>query len=197
MPLPPITGDVFSLQVCGHDQGGNFVENVHHFRRAATGGPSAYADATSLLANWQTNCQADYLACMGDDYRLDFVSARRIGTPGGPSANVTVALNGTGGTPSASAGLGGDIALIVGDEAHPGHIYMPCAPQGGIVGDVMDAGYVAALAAYVADLQGLGGIGFEFQLCVVHRKTGDFSVVTDAEVRVKPTLLNKRTLPLI
>jgi|SRR3954447_14435322 hypothetical protein len=193
--------NTYSLLTAMHDAAGNFSSNVFHFQLSEAGTDNAYGYATKLINAWLANSKTTYLVCLGSDVILDFVQAKRITGGGGPSATRIVAEIGTGSATSRSAGLCADIAWQCNAGTNrPAHTYIPSIP-----GDAMDSGFftpgygtviddftITMLTAYT-----LSGADGNADFGQFSRKLSQFNKATSATLKPKPTMLNKRTLPIV
>jgi hypothetical protein len=191
---------VYELKTWLHNLSGNFFQNVFHYDHPESASISPWAHAKNLITAWATNIQPSYLAILGADVLLDFITARRVTGGGGPSATTVANASGTGAADSISAGLAIDVAWINSAPTNRlGHTYICCNPQGVLDGDQWNNGYVTDVDTWISDQSTnlvLGGGDGNAVFGMFTRKTALIHANISGEVRPKPTLLNKRTTPI-
>jgi len=186
------------LDVCQHNQAGNFFMSSQYWAGDISSS-NGWVIAGDVINSWNTAFRADWLALQGNDVVIDYYRARRI-LPSGSASNLK--LEGDFGTAAGlcnSAGLCCDI-VAQNDNAsnRPAHIYLGGVYEGSVQGDQWVASFLTKVNTLITAF--LGGIivdGQNFNWVAYERKTRTQTPVFAAQVNPKPTLLNKRTLPLI
>ena len=192
---------VYQLSTALHDLAGNFFQNVFSYELTEAGAATHYGYASALNDEWQTAVMPSYLDLFGNDVVLDFITAKRVSPPGGPSNAQTIAQPGSSIQVSISAGLAADIAWQTASNLNrPGHSYICCIPSGSVQGDFIQPAYAALLALWSGDMLSVltlaGGLGTA-TFGVYSRKVNVFNNATIGDLKPKLTMLNKRTLPLV
>ena len=189
---------VYQLVTSLHDQLGNFFQNVFSYQLTEAGAGTHYTYAQSLNDQWQSDVQSSYLDLFGADVILDFISAKRVSPPGGPSNAQGIAMPGQAANPCVSSGIAVDIAWQTASGLNrPGHSYIGAFPNGAVLGDDIQAAYAALLAAWTADMLIVltlgGGLGTA-TFGVYSRAVNVFNAAILGDLKPKLTMLNKRTL---
>lgn len=190
---------VYELATSLHNFAGDFFQNVFAYELDESGVASPFEYADALITQWISDVSNDYMALMGSDVILDFVSAKRIQSPGGPSATQIPQLSGGQAGLSISTGVALDIAWQThAGTNRPGHTYLTGMEGGSIVGGQWNAGFLTAVDAFITvvlpPLTLAGGLG-NAAFGVYSRKLAQFNVADHGVKKPKPTMLNKRTLP--
>lgn len=193
--------NTYELKTSLHDLSGNFFQNVfaYSLAEAGTATPFEYADA--LITTWLTNIGPNYMAMMGSDIILDFVSARRITGGGGPTATQIANIPGTAANPSIASGLAFDIAWQTAAATHrPGHTFLAGMADGAIAGAQWANAFLLDVDAFIGAITGVlalaGALG-NATFGVFSRKLAQFNAVLHGVKKPKPTTLNKRSLPVL
>lgn len=184
-----------------HDPGGNFVANVWHYSLSESGAGTPFEYAQALLNQWTSTLQTKFLKLLGNDTILDFITAKRVSGTGGPSAFAIIQAIGGGAHGSETAGLAADVQWqTASGNNRPGHTYIAPVPQ-----QAWDAGswvtpFTTDVAAWILQMKASmtlsGGLGTA-DFGVFTRKGKIFNGVKEGQLLPKPTMLNKRTVPVI
>lgn len=193
--------NTYELATSLHNFAGDFYQNVFAYELSEAGAFSAWEYADKLLTQWETTVETDYMALMGSDCVLDFISAKRISGAGGPTATHIRQTGSGAATLSISTGIALDIAWITNSGTNrPGHTYITGVYDGSIVGGQWNGGFLAFADVLAADLltqltlaAGAGNADFG----VWSRKLAQFNKAQHHVNRPKPTMLNRRTLPIL
>ncbi len=193
--------NTYSISFAMHDLGGNFVQNVFHFSLAESGSASPYEYADALITAWRATNQASYLDLLGSDVTVDFAQAKRVSGAGGPTAMQIVVDTGTGSGVSGASGLGADLQWQTQSTLNrPGHTYIGCFPALEFTSGFFSSAYQTKCGLFVTAigtaLTLAGGFGTA-TFGVFTRKTATFNAMKHGRLLPKPTMLNKRTLPVI
>lgn len=193
--------NTYSLAIAMHDLGGNFLENVlmYQLTEAGAGDPFKYADA--LITEWRLSNEASFLDLLGNDVTVDYMSSKRVTGTGGPSATQIVVDTGTGVDTSGAAGLCADVQWQnLGINNRPGHTFIGCFPHSEYASGFFTSAYQTKVATWVgimlAPLTLAGGFGTA-TFGILQRKGKVFNVAKSGKLLPKPTMLNKRSLPLL
>jgi hypothetical protein len=193
---------VYQVVTNCHNAQGNFFQNVFHYELSEGGSgttPFQYADA--LIDAWLAAIEGAYLDLFGNDVKLDYVQAKRIQTPGGPTSSRIVGDDGSGSNLSVSSGAAADFQWQhAGPLNRPGHSYIPCFQSGALQGDVFQPSYLARAATFttamVNPLTLAGALG-SADFVIWSRKTSTAHIVTLGQVIPKATVMGRRLLPQI
>lgn len=194
--------NTYELATSLHNFAGDFFQNVFAYSLSEGGTHTPFEYADLLLQAWATNVTTDYLDLFGDDVILDFVSARKVTGGGGPSSTIIISQPGSGPQMSISAGIAADIAWQNGGGTNrPGHTYI-AAPYDGALsgGQWVTPGYTAKVSTFIATILtqlALGGAAGVADFGTYSRKLTQFNKNTSGLLKPKPTMLNKRTLPIL
>lgn len=178
----------------------NYAQNVLHYQTVDDGSITSLKNAEEMIDAWRTANEVHLLAMLPSDCEIKNYSCKEVGADGGPTAMIAVASTGSFGSEGMVAGVGADIALCPnGSPWRWGHFITPSVAITAMVEGVWEAGMVSAVADFKTSLLtnltwGSGGSG---QLSILNKKTGAQSLVIDAILRPKPTLLNKRLRPVV
>lgn len=192
---------VYELTTSLHNFAGDFFQNVFAYQLSEAGTASAFEYADALITAWLAGPAPDYMAMMGSDVILDFVSAKRIESPGGATATQIVASTGNLVNVSVSAGIAFDLAWQTqAGSNRPGHTFLTGMDGGQLSGGQWVPGFLTLVDAFVTSMLppltlagGLGNAGFG----IYSRKLAQFNVAEHGVKKPKPTMLNKRTLPVL
>lgn len=193
--------NTYSLAVAMHDLGGNFLENVfmYSLTEAGSGDPFRYAD--ELITQWRAGVETDFLACLGNDVTVDYMSAKRVSGTGGPSATQIVVDTGSGGSTSGAAGLCADVQWQnLGINNRPGHTFIGCFPHNSYQSGFFDPAYQTVVGTWISTMLGVLTLGGGFGTAtfgILQRKGKVFNVAKSGKLMPKPTMLNKRSVPLL
>ena len=191
----------YSLATSLHNFAGDFFQNVFIYSLSEAGTATPFEYAQALAAIWHGTNEVDYLACMASDVILDFVTAKKIDAGGGASATLITGTAGGQAGLSVSAGVGFDIAWQSGSGTNrPGHTYLAAAEGGSLVGGQWNGAMLASVATFINTQRGqlaLGGALGTADFGIYSRKLHQFNKVTHGIAKPKPTMLNKRTMPVL
>lgn len=184
-----------------HNYAGDFFQNVFAFEVTEAGAATPYEYAKALIDAVDTNMTTEYLALFGLDVILDFYSSKRITGGGGPSSTKIKGLGGPAGTSSISAGIAFDIAWQNASATNrPGHTYIGSVYDGSLIAGQWAPAYVTLIGTWITKMLTnvtlSGGLGTAV-FGTFTRKTQTLSPITHGVAKPKPTMLNKRTLPIL
>ena len=193
--------NTYQLMTNGHDPGGNFVANVFHYSLSEGGSDSPFEYANALINQFVITVQAKLLAMCGNDFFLDFITAKRVSGTGGPSASQIIGSTGGGTAACDAAGLASAIQWqTASSNNRPGHSFIAPVPAGLYVSGAWIAPqttnaslFITAMRTQLTLVAGGGTADFG----VYTRKTKVFNIVKEGQLLPKPTMLNKRTKPQI
>lgn len=193
--------NTYQLLVNGHDPGGNFVANVFHYSLSEGGTASAFEYAKALINSWTSANLAKWLALLGNDFFIDFYTAKRVSGTGGPTSQLIAGAVGLGSASSDAAGLAADIQWQTqSSNNRPGHTFVAPVPTGTFASGSWQAPYPTAVSQFITQqltqLTLTGGLGTA-DFGVYTRKTKVFNIAKSGQLLTKPTMLNKRTKPQI
>lgn len=194
--------NVYELATYMHNGAGNFFQNVFKFDLSETGvgiAPWEYADA--LISAFISGVETHYLALFGQDVTLDFYSARKINSGGGPAAQRVRGLSGGQAVVSVSSGASIDIQWQTGSPLNrPGHTYIAAFQLNAVQADVVQVGVTfpspAFITAMLSNLTLTGALGTASP-GVYTKKTNTFHAYTHGIVRPKVSMFNRRLKPQI
>jgi hypothetical protein len=139
-----------------------FRENVFHFQCDGITSDSPYAISEALCGLMQTTFKPLFLDCLPADYYLESIFARQLGPVTGSYASIDYqpfTQPGNRGGSSVSEQLCPCITLIpTMDAKSAGHIFMPAVLKADYNLNVPVAGYLTAIAAFMAPL--IAGVSF-------------------------------------
>jgi hypothetical protein len=191
--------NTYALNTWLHNGRGNFFQNVFHYSVDDSALNDPFKSARDLCDAWATGLKAKYLAMFGMDVRLDFLSARKVSTGGGPSATKIMGDAGAQLVESISTALAADIVWIVNAATHRfARSFIGGFSIDSILQDVWTPAFSGEVALFIAEMLkplAVGATNAIFGL--FSRKTQNFSPATDGQLRLKPTGMNKRTTPII
>lgn len=193
---------VYELVTSLHNSGGNFFQNVFKYDLNETGsGTSPWEYAKDLALHWGTAVKSHYLKLFGTDVSLDFYTAKKVNSGGGPSASVIDGSFGTGAGVSVTTGASGDVQWQSASPLNrPGHTYLAAFADGMLQQDAFQAPYTTDIitwgAAMLAPLTLTGTFGTAI-FGIYSRKTDSFHPATNGILRPKATMMNRRLLPQI
>lgn len=193
--------ETYQLLTNLHDPGGNFVANVFHYSLSEAGSATPFEYAQALIAKWILDLQTKYLKLLGNDTVFDFISAKRVSGTGGPSAFAIVQAIGQGAHGSDAAGLAADVQWqTASGNNRPGHTYIAPVPQNAWDAGAWAAPFTTDVAAWILQMKNsmtLAGALGTADFGVFTRKGKIFNGVKEGQLLPKPTMLNKRTVPVI
>lgn len=193
--------NTYSMAIAMHDLGGNFLENIFMYSLSESGTASPFEYADALITAFRLTNQASYLDLLGNDITVDFASAKRVTGTGGPSATQIVVDTGTGVAVSGASGLCADIQWqTLAATNRPGHTFIGCFPSTVFTSGFFSAGYQTTVATFVTSmltpLTLAGGLGTA-DFGILTRKGKIFNEAKQGKLLPKPTMLNKRTVPIL
>jgi hypothetical protein len=193
--------NTYQLVTNMHDPAGNYVANVFHYSLSEGGSASPFEYAQALVAKWLTSVSLDFLKLLGNDTLLDFVTAKRVSGTGGPTASTIVTSTGTGAGSSLMSGAAADLQWqTASSNNRPGHTYVAPIPDGSYTAGSWVAPFTTNVGTFITTLKTqltlTGSLGTA-DFGVYTRKTKVFNICKEGQLRPKPTMLNKRTLPII
>jgi hypothetical protein len=193
---------VYELATSLHNSGGNFFQNVFKYSLSESGsGNSPWEYAHDLLTHWSTTVKAKYLKLFGTDVTLDFFSAKKLNSGGGPTASFIDGSFGTGSGVCTSSGASGDVQWQSASPLNrPGHTYLAAFADGSLQQDAFQAPYTTDIITWGAQmlvpLTLTGALGTA-TFGIYSRKTDSFHPATVGILRPKATMMNRRLLPQI
>jgi len=193
---------VYELLTACHDFAGNFIQNVFHYQLTEAGTATPYEYAKALANKWFASPTfTDFLALLGGDVVVDFITARKITGGGGPSATVIVNAVGTGGANSVCSAVAADVAWQAANATNrPGHTFISSFPDGALQSGTWQNAFAGNVTTWIGDMLAVltlaGALGTA-TFGHFTRKTQAFDAQKSGELKPKPTALNKRTLPII
>jgi hypothetical protein len=190
---------LYEISINQHDQSGNFFMSRLMYAITESGNEDFWKLANDFIAAWSLANETAWLKLQGADVVLDYYKCKRVTGGGGPSALKIVATTGGDLSPCCSAGLCADLQLQNTNISNrPGHTYIGGVPSGSILGDQWQAAFVINVNALITKLltpvviAGSNGV-----LSILYKKLKSWTSVTHGQLSPKPTLLNKRTVPLV
>jgi hypothetical protein len=193
---------VYQLATALHNSAGNFFQNVFSYQLTEAGsGVSAFEYADGLISAWLTAVESKYLDLFGNDVSLDFITAKRISAPGGPSASAIVGDFGSSSQLSSSSGASADVSWQTAASTNrPGHTYLGAFPFDSLKGDVFQAAYLGKVNTWITEmLVGLtlaGALGTA-TFGIYSRKLTTFAQANQGLLKPKATMMNRRLVPQI
>lgn len=191
---------VYQLVAGAIDAAGNYVENVYHFLLAEAGAGTPYEYANALITAWVAGPGATLLGCLGSDYLLNNVTARKVTNGGGPTAVQNPNQNGSWASLTNASGLSVNMSWIPGAGANrPGHTFVPGIPASEITGSTISPGLITALGLWAAAQIASFNLTISFgdaQMVIFHRKTSLYTIIADYVVRPVLTFFNQRKRPI-
>ncbi len=172
--------ELYELTVQGV-HAGQYVENVLHFQGDNLTANDTWTNGGDLVASFFANIMPKYLSALPPTYQCNRIAARRAVTK--PSVVQHKQFgNGTQvgslGTEASSLGLCPCVFLIppIGIPSG-GKVFMPCVPEGQIVGNSYQSGYVTILQDLFNTMQMNFGTGsITWQQAIFSRKHNTFSL---------------------
>ncbi len=193
--------NTYELTTSLHNFAGDFMQNVFAYSLSEAGSGTPFEYAKALCDQWAAIVLSDYMKLFGVDVLCDFISAKRITGGGGPSAVLISTGTGGGAQDSVSAGLAFDIQWQTGSGTNrPGHTYIGAPPNGSIDGGQWQTGYKNDVDTFIATILNtltLAGALGSADFGVFSRKLAQWNVCHHGVKKPKPTMLNKRTLPIL
>lgn len=191
--------NVYALNTWAHNARGNFFQNVFHYQVDDSALNDPFKSARDLTEAWASFLKTSYLKCLGADCILDFLSARKVGGGGGPSATKIMGDAGTAGLESATTSMAADICWIVNAATHRfARSFIGGIPADAILSDVWSVVFAGNVALFIAEmLKPLVVAATNATFGLFSRKTQQFAPATDGVLRLKPTGMNRRTVPII
>lgn len=192
----------YELATSLHNFAGDFFQNVFAYELSEAGTHTGFEYADNFVNVWAGSKVTPYLDLFGNDCVLDFISCKRIDGPGGPSTTLIISQPGTGPQMSVSAGIAADIAWqTAAGTNRPGHSYIGGVYDGSLSGGQwISPGFTAKATTFInAMLTAVtlsGGAG-NADFGIYSRKLHQFNKATAGILKPKPTMLNKRTLPVL
>lgn len=193
--------NTYQLMTNLHDPGGNYVANVFHYSLSESGAGDAFDYANALITGWIAHVEVPFLTSLGNDMVLDFITAKRVSGTGGPTAQQVSGATGLGTGPSDAAGLAADVQWQTASSLNrPGHTFLAAVPVSAYQSGSWQAPYPTTVAAWITavrtSLTLTGGLGTA-DFGIFTRKGKIFNVAKAGQLLPKPTMLNKRTKPVI
>lgn len=192
----------YVLSTSIHNGAGNFFQNVFHYVLSEAGsGTTPFEYADGLISKWITSILPSYLALMGQDVVLDFITARKLPPAGGIASVRVIQSAGSDTHNSISAGLAGDVAWLTNAPSNkPGHSYVSCLPTNAIDTDAITSAFFTKfgnwIAAMITPLTLAGALG-DATFSMFTRKTATMHTVTTGLIKPKLTAIGRRLLPQI
>jgi hypothetical protein len=192
---------VYELKASMHDQGGNFVQNVFRYQLSEAGAHTPFEYAERLIAAFVGGPEGEFFDLMGLDVIVDFYTAKKISGTGGPSATLIKATTATGAAVSTASGLAADIQWqTASGNNRPGHSFIGLIPDGSFQSGFYQGGFPAKCDAFITAMLTqltLTGAAGTADFGIYTRVGSVFNHALFGQLRPKPTMLNKRTLPVI
>lgn len=185
-----------------HNFAGDFFQNVFAYELSEAGTHTPFEYADNLINVWVGANLTTYLDLFGSDVIFDFITAKRIDGGGGPSSSLISGVVATGPNPSVSAGIAADIAWqTAAGTNRPGHSYIGAVYDGALSGGqwtvpIFTGKATAFINKMLTALTLSGGAG-NADFGIYSRKLHQFNKATAGILKPKPTMLNKRTLPVL
>lgn len=193
--------NTYQLAISGHDPGGNYIQNVFHYSLSEAGAGSGYDYAKALITAWITANMISFANLLGNDTLIDYINAKRVSGPGGPSASTVVGTIGTGAGGSESSGFAADVQWQTSSGTNrPGHTFIAPVPTGSFGVGIWQAPFTTNVGLWVTQMMTqitLAGALGTADFGIFTRKTKTFNQTQHGQLMPKPTMLNKRTLPVI
>jgi len=193
---------VYELVTSMHNAAGNFFQNVFKFELSESGtGVNPWDYAVALINSWVTHNRGKYLKLFGNDVFLDFITAKKLSAPGGPSAAVADGGAGTGAGNSVSSGASADVQWQSDSPLNrPGHTYLAAFPADSLLQDAFQAPYTGDITSFINQqllpLALAGALGTA-TFCLYSRATDTQHTINAGLLRPKATMMNRRLLPQI
>jgi hypothetical protein len=192
--------DIFALTLHCRSEGGNAFLNVFHYQCTIPSDSNAYEEAVALIDAFDTINTGKFLALLSETATLDFYSCKRISTGGGPTSTRNANSMGSTIGAGASSGLGANLAWI---SASPNNRFarniIAGLAVGSFSGEVWSAAFIQACSDFIGVMKTplvLAGDKGSATFVQYTKKTKTGTTITDGTLRPKPTMLNKRTLPV-
>jgi len=195
---------VYALVVTGNSDG-QFVQNVFHYQGSEAGSFDGFSWAFDLISAWTAANESSFLACMPGTYTLLSYRARRVSSPGGPTA---LQLSGASGTFSGNTSTAGQsveigIPAVVAGKNVTGKIFLPGVPSGVWLDNFLDPTYKSIVDAFgIQQLISLSGpaTGSTYDYGVYRRPKGAapeaFTHAQHHFVSTHPVTIKRRNVPV-
>lgn len=195
-----MANDTYQLNVLT-SASGQFAENVLHYSKA-TSAPDTdpFTIAKSIITQWQSHAENDFLACIPNDSNLIGFKCKRINNGGGPTAVVPDGANGTFGgstiiTSSAACLL---FAYSNGTRFFAGRLFLPFLGDGAYAGNEPQTGYETAVGVFNTVLgTALTVSGVAYSQVIWSRKHVTAYTITGREISLKVGTQRKRLVPIM
>lgn len=191
----------YELATTFHNFAGDFFQNTFAYELSEAGSASPFEYADALITAWLAGPQTDYLSLMGIDCLFDFISAKKITAGGGPTATQIVGNTGGMVGKSVSSGVALDIAWQTASGTNrPGHSFITGGDDTALDGGQWQSAYLNLadnfIGAMLTPLTLAGGLGTA-HFGVYSRKLAVFNEAKHGIKKPKPTMMNKRTMPVL
>jgi hypothetical protein len=192
--------DIFALTAHLRSAGGNSFINVWHYQGTVPSTSNAFEWSKALLQSFAATNEASFLKLMAPETTLDFYSARRVSIGGGTTATLISASNGSAVGSAASSGLGANIAWVSNANNNRfARTIVAGLTNEDMVGEAWTMAFTQNVQFFVTAMTlplQLGANEGDATFCQYTKKTKAGTIITDGLLRPKPTMLNKRTLPV-
>jgi hypothetical protein len=191
--------ELYELSMNCHDASGNFFMSRWNFELVSSGTTDPWALAGDLITAFIANVEPKIAHCLGSDIIIDFYKAKRVKPLGGPSNLKISGVSGLAATESMSSGVAADIVWQNTNASNkPGHTFVGGVFDGALIGSQWQAGLSAAIATLIVELiTGFAVGATTATLSILSKKVGTWTHATHGNLSPKPTMMNKRTLPLV
>jgi hypothetical protein len=190
--------ELYELSMNCHDQSGNFFMSRWNLELVTSGPTDPWALAGDIITAWVAHIEPKITPMLGDDVSIDFYKCKRVKPTGGPSNLKISGVFGTAATLCSSSGVSADIVWQNTNTSNrPGHTFIGGVFDQSLQGSQWQAGFATKAADFITTLITGFAVGATTAvLAILEKKLGSWTHATHGNLSPKPTMMNKRTLPL-
>jgi hypothetical protein len=180
---------------------GQFAENVLHYTKATSATDSdPFTTANSLITQWVSHNEANFLACLPTDAAVSGFKCKRINNGGGPTAVVVQGDNGTGEAETSLTSAGACLIFPYsnGTRFFAGRMFMPFAWDGAYVQNEPDETYKTNVQTFLTGLAtALVVTAVNYALTVWSKKHTTNYAIVGKDVSLKVGTQRRRLTPIM